>query len=590
MKIVLKIFKWTLTVILAMALVAVLVCVGLHSSADLAEPAFTPSGSQAVQVGDSLRLWAGQAAVLGAASKTYGDSDTEITAFDSSKAMTLAVIPAEVNALRLSESGLWEMKICGNAFERGEAIGKLAPQLLYEQEKAFADKLFEIVPSRSYRKLLHYFITIFNRRLGANVPLEYRQEIKAMSTACTDEFEEFGNAYERQMQYHSAHDIGHVMQDYMLVGCTSFASWGEGTADGSLLIGRNFDFYMGEEFARNKLVLFEKPDTGYAYVSVTWPGMTGVLSGMNTEGLTVTINASKLETPSMSATPISILTKEILQYASDIDEAVRIAESRLTFVSESILIGSAKDGRAAIIEKTPSQMAVYDPASQDADIHRIVCTNHYQSSLFRDNPVNQDNIRMSDSMCRFRRVEQLLDSAGTLTPEKAVQILRDKKGLDGEEIGYCNELAINQLLAMHSVVFSPAEHKIWVSTSPWQCGRFVCYDIDKIFASDFRDEVRDASGDIAQDSFVETEDYGNVLKFKELLPEVRKAARERRPVSEDSLTYIIGLDSLYYGGCNAVGDYFRAMGKREKAREYWGAALTKKMKLAERQYIESKIR
>lgn len=78
-----------------------------------------------------------------------------------------------------------------------------------------------------------------------------------MSTACTDEFEEFGNAYERQMQYHSAHDIGHVMQDYMLVGCTSFASWGEGTADGNLLIGRNFDFYMGEEFARNKLVMFE---------------------------------------------------------------------------------------------------------------------------------------------------------------------------------------------------------------------------------------------------------------------------------------------------------------------------------------------
>ena len=588
MKIVLKIFKWTLTVILAMVLVAVLVCVGLHSSAGLAEPAFTPSESQAVQVGDSLRLWVSPAVSRDTSAKTDGDSETETS--DSPRAIAPTANPAEVNALRLSESGLWEMRVIGNAFERGEAIGKLAPQLLYEQEKAFADKLFEMVPSRSYRKLLHYFITIFNRRLGANVPLEYRQEIKAMSTACTDEFEEFGNAYERQMQYHSAHDIGHVMQDYMLVGCTSFASWGEGTADGNLLIGRNFDFYMGEEFARNKLVMFEKPDTGYAYVSVTWPGMTGVLSGMNTEGLTVTINASKLETPSMSATPISILTKEILQYASDIDAAVRIAASRQTFVSESILIGSAKDGRAAIIEKTPSEMAVYDPALQDADIHRIICTNHYQSTTFRDNPVNQDNIRMSDSMWRFRRVEQLLDSAGTLTPEKAVQILRDKKGLDGEEIGYCNELAINQLLAMHSVVFCPAEHKIWVSTSPWQCGRFVCYDIDKVFASDFRCEIRNASEDISQDPFVETEDYRKVLEFKELLSKVRKAAGERRQMDEDSLTYIIGLDSLYYGGYNAAGDYFRATGQMEKAREYWGAALEKKMKLAERQYIESKIR
>lgn len=588
MKIVLKIFKWTLTVILAMVLVAVLVCVSLHSSADLAEPAFTPSGSQAVQVGDSLRLWVSPAASRDTSAKTDGDSETETS--DSPRAIAPTANPAEVNALRLSESGLWEMRVIGNAFERGEAIGKLAPELLYEQEKVFADKLFEIVPSRSYRKLLHYFITIFNRRLGANVPLEYRQEIKAMSTACTDEFEEFGNAYERQMQYHSAHDIGHVMRDYMLVGCTSFASWGEGTADGNLLIGRNFDFYMGEEFARNKLVMFEKPDTGYAYVSVTWPGMTGVLSGMNTEGLTVTINASKLETPSMSATPISILTKEILQYASDIDEAVRIAASRQTFVSESILIGSAKDGRAAIIEKTPSEMAVYDPASGNQGIHHIICTNHYQSTTFRDNPVNQDNIRMSDSMCRFRRVEQLLDSAGTLTPEKAVQILRDKKGLDGEEIGYCNELAINQLLAMHSVVFCPVEHKIWVSTSPWQCGRFVCYDIDKVFASDFRCEIRNASEYISQDPFVETEDYRKVLEFKELLPKVRKAAGERRQMDEDSLKYIIGLDSLYYGGYNAAGDYFRATGQMKKAREYWGAALAKKMKLSERQYIENKLR
>lgn len=520
-----KVLSWAFGIPLALIAIAALACVWLHATADLGEPEFVPSQVPVVQVNDSLRRW--------------GSS-----------------------SLRIDPDGLYEMRVCGGPFERGEAIGKLGEDLLYQQEKAFADKLFEMVPSSRYRAFLHYFITIFNRRMGASVPLEYRQEIKAMSASCTHEFDEFGSPYERQMQYHSAHDIGHVMQDYMLVGCTSFAVWGQESADSSLLMARNFDFYMGEEFAKNKLVLFEKPDSGYAYVSVTWPGMLGVVSGMNTQGLAVTINASKLEVPSSSATPISILVKSILQYASNIEEAETIAASFKTFVCESILVGSANDGRAVIIEKTPSAMGIYSPdgdlessrmtaasspnmvsqlggtvesvrrgvvSSSAADVSshgcgsgtgwladfssgnsaassggasavtRIICTNHYQSDCFRDDPVNVENIRVSDSGYRYRRVQQLLDSLGSIDYLKAAAVLRDIRGVDGEDVGYCNDLSINQMLAMHSVIFKPAEKKIWVSTSPWQFGKFVCFDLDEVFGEEGL-STRSVRGDGLSDS------------------------------------------------------------------------------------------
>ena len=520
-----KVLSWAFGIPLALIAIAALACVWLHATADLGEPEFVPSQVPVVQVNDSLRRW--------------GSS-----------------------SLRIDPDGLYEMRVCGGPFERGEAIGKLGEDLLYQQEKAFADKLFEMVPSSRYRAFLHYFITIFNRRMGASVPLEYRQEIKAMSASCTHEFDEFGSPYERQMQYHSAHDIGHVMQDYMLVGCTSFAVWGRESADSSLLMARNFDFYMGEEFAKNKLVLFEKPDSGYAYVSVTWPGMLGVVSGMNTQGLAVTINASKLEVPSSSATPISILVKSILQYASNIEEAETIAASFKTFVCESILVGSANDGRAVIIEKTPSAMGVYSPeggsessrvttassanmvsqlggavesvrqgvaspSAADGSPHgcgsgtgrladsssgnsaassggasavtRIICTNHYQSDRFRDDPVNVENIRVSDSGYRYRRVQQLLDSLGSIDYLKAAAVLRDIRGVDGEDVGYCNDLSINQMLAMHSVIFKPAEKKIWVSTSPWQFGKFVCFDLDEVFGEEGL-STRSVRGDGLSDS------------------------------------------------------------------------------------------
>lgn len=470
-----KVLSWAFGIPLALIAIAVLACVWLHATADLGEPEFVPSQVPVVQVNDSLRRW--------------GSS-----------------------SLRIDPDGLYEMRVCGGPFERGEAIGKLGEDLLYQQEKAFVDKLFEMVPSSRYRAFLHYFITIFNRRMGASVPLEYRQEIKAMSASCTHEFDEFGSPYERQMQYHSAHDIGHVMQDYMLVGCTSFAVWGRESADSSLLMARNFDFYMGEEFAKNKLVLFEKPDSGYAYVSVTWPGMLGVVSGMNTQGLAVTINASKLEVPSSSATPISILVKSILQYASNIEEAETIAASFKTFVCESILVGSANDGRAVIIEKTPSAMGIYSPEGDYASsrmttassggasaVTRIICTNHYQSDRFRDDPVNVENIRVSDSGYRYRRVQQLLDSLGSIDYLKAAAVLRDIRGVDGEDVGYCNDLSINQMLAMHSVIFKPAEKKIWVSTSPWQFGKFVCFDLDEVFGEEGL-STRSVRGDGLSDS------------------------------------------------------------------------------------------
>lgn len=357
------------------------------------------------------------------------------------------------NYLRHSESGLWELKVSGPAYERGKAIGQLTSDLLYFQEKVFVDQIKEIVPSESYLKFLRFFIVLFNRNLGKNVPEEYRDEIYGISLSCTHEYDFIGTPYERQLNYHSAHDLGHAMQDYMLVGCSSFACWGENSADSSLIIGRNFDFYMGDAFARNKLVSFYQPENGYRFASVGWAGMTGVLSGMNETGLTVTINAAKSDLPAASATPISILTREILQYASTIEEAYAIARKRKTFVSESILVGSAKDGRAAIIEKSPEKIALFTGNGQ-----QIICTNHYQSETFGHDKRNLENIETSDSPYRFARLQELLKENAPIDAPKAASILRNRKGVGEAELGLANEMAINQFIAHHSVISNPRKN------------------------------------------------------------------------------------------------------------------------------------
>ena len=315
--------------------------------------------------------------------------------------------------------------------------------------------------------------------------------------------------------------------------------------------------------------------------------MTGVVTGMNEKGLTVSINASTLETPKMSATPVSLLAKKILQYSSNISEAVSNAESLKTFVCESFLVCSASDGRAVVIEKTPSETAVYDPAGKDADIDRIICTNHYQSDTFAGRQANVENLRDSDSGYRYRRVEELTDSLGKIDPESAALVLRDRRGDGGADIGMCNELSINQLLAMHSVIFRPCTREMWVSAGPWQCGRYQRFCLDDCLEPGL--PVLEPDADIPADPFLSSAEYRNLAEFKKMELEIFDATSAGGEISQDYLNRFISLNPLYYNAYNIAGDYLRSAGDVNAACELWRKSLTFAMKPQERSAIEKKI-
>jgi len=99
--------------------------------------------------------------------------------------------------------------------------------------------------------------------------------------------------------------------------------------------------------------------------------------------------------------------------------------------------------------------------------------------------------------------------------EKTAGILRDQRGLNDQDIGLGNEKAINQLVAHHAVIFQPEKKLMWVSTSPWQLGKFVCYDLEKVFTYDATEnrEVYEQDLTIPADSFLLTSQYRDYVKF-----------------------------------------------------------------------------
>ncbi len=490
---------------------------------------------------------------------------------------------------RKNMDGLYDVFTCGGPYERGVTIGKLTKKLIYKQEKAFLDQINNMVPSQPYLEFLNYVLSIYNRKLDSYIDTEYLQEINGISQSASDEFDYVGSKYQRMVNYHAAHDIGHMAQMYHLVGCTSFGAWGSKTPDSSLIIGRNFDFYAGDEFAKQKIVAFYKPDSGNCFMMITWAGMCGAVSGMNDKGLTITINAAKSYIPEQVGSPVSIVARHILQYASDIDEALLIAKSYRTFVSETFLIGSAKDNSAAIIEKTPYMTALLKPEKNDF----IICTNHFQSKEFSWNDLNQKDLRESPSLYRYIRMQQLIKASGPIDATAAAKILRDQKGIDGKDIGVGNEKAVNQLIAHHSVIFEPGKQLVWVSTSPFQLGAYVCYDLNKVFASRLipgkgsymRPELM-----IPADSFVTNGGYHAFVHYKYLRDEMRSALRNKGSQLPDPAA-LIASNPQFYLVYELAGDYYKMLGNKDAAAAEYKKALQKEIPwTTDARTIENRLR
>ena len=492
------------------------------------------------------------------------------------------------STLRKNRYGLWEAHIKGNAIERGATYGVLCGELLKQQEEIFYHRIHELVPSHRWVEFLHKVVILFNRNMARHIPEEYRNEIYVMSLSASDKHARYGSNYVRQLNYHAAHDIGHAMQEYMLVGCASFAAWGSRSATGELIVARNFDFYLGDDFAKNRVVHFVEPTEGYRFVSLAWPGMMGVVSGMNEHGLTITLNALKGDIPTTSAMPISLLARHIMQHATTIDEAYAIAKEAKCFVSESMLVASAKDGCAVIIEKTPKCTALH----RTAESH-LLCTNHAQSEELKGHKHNLENIANSDSPYRYERLQELVERHAPIDVESAIAILRDTRGKGDSDIGLGNEKAVNQLIAFHSVVFEPTKLRLWVSTAPWQFGEFVCYDLNKIFSGELnnRECYTLEELNIPADEAAIAEICPRITRFRELCATLRTHTKEHSHIAEEVITEFLTLNPSHYLTHELLGDYMMAMGDRAKATTYWQRALELEIPHAkERRRIERKIK
>ena len=155
-------------------------------------------------------------------------------------------------------------------------------------------------------------------------------------------------------------------------------------------------------------------------------------------------------------------------------------------------------------------------------------------------------------------MDELLNKESIITPQKAVDILRNKKGLNNKKLGYGNEKALNQLIAHHGVVFLPHKKMVWVSANPYQLGEFVAFQLDSVFKN-YDKKINTLSISkylIEKDSFLGSQEFIDYQTYKLEKNNIQIAIDNKDKLDVDRLNNFKNLNPYSWEVYYLVGLYY----------------------------------
>lgn len=369
--------------------------------------------------------------------------------------------------------GLIHVHLRGDTAAIGYAQGVLVGDRVARIEHDLMGEFVRRVPSFWGRHLILGLVNFNNRALSAYLQPRELQEIAAITAGhqqAHDCYRGMSPSYARGLEYHALHDVSQYLIDNPLVhppqvGCTAVAVAGVHSVDGHLRVGRLFDFEGGTCFDVDKVVYTVAPDHGHRFVSVSWGGMAGAVTGMNDARLWVSINAAATSgrapghgwIDAYSGRPIVLVVRQILQDCATLAEAEQVLARSPVFVSDAVLLASGAEGRAEVVEKGPRTWAVR-PMRDGL----LVATNHFLEPAWGGDRANNQRISDGTTSIRYARALELLAERPVQDCASLLTLLRDHRGLHDAAVGFGNRSTLNAWIGAHLVVADVTAGIVWV--------------------------------------------------------------------------------------------------------------------------------
>jgi hypothetical protein len=163
------------------------------------------------------------------------------------------------------------------------------------------------------------------------------------------------------------------------MGCSTIVVEPARSATGKALFGRNFDWLPTKGISDHTLIAVYKGDGKRAFAAVTVSPISGVISGMNDAGLSLTINEISIRKTldksefNWKGIPLLMMFRRVLEECSTVAEAEKLLRSMPRTTTCCLTLCDVAGG--AVFEITPKNIEV-----RTHENGVCCCTNHFRTA------------------------------------------------------------------------------------------------------------------------------------------------------------------------------------------------------------------
>ena len=222
------------------------------------------------------------------------------------------------------KNGITVVYLTGTPYEIGFAHGKLCKTEIRTVNRSFLE-FYDRLEKNPQDKWLN-----LSRQLEKNIPEEYIEEMRGISDGAALPYDQilFLNTL-------STIDMGNK--------CFAFAFR---NADSRIFTIRQIDESKDSDLYKKMILFIVKPERGFGFAAILNPGWVDGETGINEKGITVSQNNIGIKQDDWNVTPITHLSRYMLQYSETLKDIEELLERQQAYPAR-LIFASSREGAVA---------------------------------------------------------------------------------------------------------------------------------------------------------------------------------------------------------------------------------------------------